>query len=178
MLERISRGRFNTDTGGDSAQYDGFDAAAAKVQVEVGAVERAPLAFCHHDVARLGTKFGRDFIPPGRRRPHGPLKVDWTLDALACRAEGHSYENDWSIDFAERLREADRVAQNYAGRMRRYLSSDDAILEVRGQSFSDRLIKNFQTWSFLPLQVQDTAIRPVQSSASMGGEQWRNRSHE
>ena len=53
QLPRVARGRFHADRRRDAGQHDGPDAAAAQLQVQLGAVERAPLALQDVDVAGL-----------------------------------------------------------------------------------------------------------------------------
>ena len=49
----VARGRFDAEIGGDAAENNGFDAAPAQVQVEIGAVKGTPVAFVDDDVAGL-----------------------------------------------------------------------------------------------------------------------------
>src|SRR3546814_7687597 len=57
------RGRFDADAGDDAAQHDGVDAAAAQLQVQLGAVEGIPLPLGDQNVGGLVVKLRRN-VPP------------------------------------------------------------------------------------------------------------------
>ncbi len=51
QLPGVAGGGFDADVGGDTAENNGVDTAAAQLKLKVGAIERAPLAFGHFDIA-------------------------------------------------------------------------------------------------------------------------------
>ena len=62
QLPCVTGGGFHANVGGDPAQDNGVDTAAAQLQLRVGAIEGAPLAFGHFDIAVAFTE--RDRIRP------------------------------------------------------------------------------------------------------------------
>jgi hypothetical protein len=72
-LERVTRGRLNSEVRRDSANHYRFDSAAAKLKIELRPVKGAPLPLRDHDVLRVAAQVRRNFVPArlgsrGRRR--------------------------------------------------------------------------------------------------------------
>ena len=59
QLPRVAGGRLHADVGGNAAQDDGVDAATAELQLEIGTVKSAPLAFGHFNIAVAFAECGR-----------------------------------------------------------------------------------------------------------------------
>lgn len=76
QLPGIAGGGFDADVGGDAAENNGVDPAAAQLKLKVGAIERAPLAFGHFDIALLLTQRGRVGPPVFGQRMRPGLSVD------------------------------------------------------------------------------------------------------
>src|SRR5882757_8583416 len=56
-------GRLHPGTGGDPAQHDLRDAAPAQLDVEIGAVEGAPVSLGHNNVLGMPGQIGNDRVP-------------------------------------------------------------------------------------------------------------------
>src|SRR5882672_11837624 len=84
----IARGEYCAGiayVGRASGDYDGIDSTHAQLQVEIGLKERAPALLEHHDVARGGSNFRRDF---GAKGPGMEMWTDRLVRASA-RCEIH-----------------------------------------------------------------------------------------
>ncbi len=66
-VEGCAGGGFDAEVGGDAAEEDGVDAAAAELLIEVGGVEGSPLPLGDEEIAGLKTGFGGDVGGVGRR---------------------------------------------------------------------------------------------------------------
>src|ERR1035441_6185113 len=64
----VARRALHAELGGDAADHNRREAATAELQVEIGAVERAPLALQNHNVARLLIELGNQLTPIRRER--------------------------------------------------------------------------------------------------------------
>jgi len=76
QLPGVAGGRFHADIGGNSAQDNGVDAATAQLQLQIGAVKGAPLAFGDFDIAVAFAKRRRLRPPVFRQRVRPGLRVD------------------------------------------------------------------------------------------------------
>ncbi len=65
-LERVAGGALHPDVGSDPAQDDGVHAATPQLQIQLSAVEGAPLPLGEHEVTRLPVHFGYQFGPVRR----------------------------------------------------------------------------------------------------------------
>ena len=115
----------------DAAQHDGGDAAAAQLQVEVGAVEGASLPLGHDDVALLWPELGHDVGEVGRGRPGRRRLVDRCMQAIAAVGpQGDVDQHDRGVRGAEGIGQPDRGGDDLGGRVRRGGKGGDAALQV------------------------------------------------
>src|SRR5580698_2073529 len=70
VLVGLTRRRFHADLSRNAAQDDRADTASTQLQVHLGTVERAPLAFGNLQVPRLH-QTGWKFVPTGRQATRG-----------------------------------------------------------------------------------------------------------
>ncbi|MNE73549.1 hypothetical protein D3C80_1695690 [compost metagenome] len=68
MFPGRTSGRLHANIGGDTAQHHRFDTPTAQLQVQIGAIECAPLTFGDQHIAVLYRQFFGEF-PPGRWQP-------------------------------------------------------------------------------------------------------------
>ena len=110
----------HTNVGGDPAQNNRVDPATAQLELQVGAVECAPLAFGDFYIAVAFTERDRIRPPVVRQRLRegilpfagGPHTADDVVSRAArlaekCRASGSPVvmvRGGWSADFAEGLK--------------------------------------------------------------------------
>lgn len=82
QLPGVVGGGSDAGVGGDTAENGGVDAAAARLKLRVGVIERTPLVFGHFDTALLLIQRGRVGPSVFRQRIRPGLSVDRLLQHL------------------------------------------------------------------------------------------------
>ncbi len=130
-LVRVARGRLDAIVGRDPAQDDRPHPPAAELQVELGSVERSPLALLHDDVARFGPQLRHDVGEPGRHVAPRHDRVGDRVQAVGTVTTRHDMDEDnGRAERPEAPGEKRRVGDDRIGGMRFGLHRRDAPLQV------------------------------------------------
>ena len=124
-------GRLDADAGRDTGQHDLGDAAAAQVDVEVGAVERAPVPLGDDDVLGMPGQLVDDLVGIGGRRTGPALQLGAAGQAIgAVGGEADPDQDHGKVVLPERIGELRRPVDHVRGRVRLAGKDGDAVLQV------------------------------------------------
>ena len=131
-LEGVARGGFDSEVCGNAAEDDRANPAPPQVQVEIRAIECAPLALRDNKIAFARANLGQNFRPVRRKRPaHLKRRVDLRIHCvLAIGGEGDPHQRNDRSAFAKLRGEAHGIAHHLRARTWRPRTGNDSLLKI------------------------------------------------